>query len=185
MTQADLPLLGVCFEHPRPANIDEHRWVFGCEVSFDAPEHKVTFHRDALALPVVKADPKLGALIDQYAEELLQRLPRGHALSDRVRQIVAESLCDGDHGLEPIAERLRMSPRTLQRRLQEEDTSHQQLVDELRHELAVKYLAEPNLSIGEVAFLLGFSDPSAFHRAFRRWTGKTPGEHRRPEKQRD
>jgi AraC-like DNA-binding protein len=169
----------VCFEHPRPRTVDEHRRIFGCEVGFDAPEHAVTFHRDALVLPVVQADPRLGALIDRYAEELLRRLPRGNALSDRVRQLVAESLCDGDHGLEPIAGRLRMSPRTLQRRLQDESTSHQQIVDELRHELALKYLAEPAVSIGEVAFLLGFSDPSAFHRAFRRWTGTTPGEHRR------
>jgi AraC-like DNA-binding protein len=72
-----------------------------------------------------------------------------------------------------------MSPRTLQRRLHEENTSHQQLLDELRRELAQRYLREPTIAIGETAFLLGFSEPSAFHRAFKRWTGTTPGTFRR------
>jgi AraC-like DNA-binding protein len=82
--------------------------------------------------------------------------------------------------VEVIASRLGTSPRTLQRRLREEEqTSHKQLLDEIRHALALRYLDTEGLSIGEAAFLLGFSEPSAFHRAFKRWTGATPGAYRR------
>jgi len=78
-----------------------------------------------------------------------------------------------------VAHQLAMSQRTLQRKLREHDTSHQQLLDDLRKNLARTYLDEPSMSIGEVAYLLGFSESSAFHRAFKRWTGQTPSEYRR------
>lgn len=179
MSRSELPLRNVRFQHPRPVADQEHRRIFGCEVSFGAPANEILLDRRHLDLPIAQADPKLGALLDRYAEELVARLPSRQTCSDQVRRMIAEAMCDGEHGLEPIARRLSMSPRTLQRRLQEEGTSHQQLVDDLRHEMALKYLDEPAISIGEVAFLLGFSEPSAFHRAFKRWTGATPGDYRK------
>ena len=81
--------------------------------------------------------------------------------------------------LEVVAERLGMSARTLQRKLHASGTSHQELLDEMRRDLAVRYLREPGMAVCEVAYLLGFSESSAFHRAFKRWTGTTPSEFRR------
>jgi AraC-like DNA-binding protein len=81
--------------------------------------------------------------------------------------------------LAAVSKRLGLSARTLQRKLNEEGTSHQELLDELRRDLSRNYLLEPNMSVAEAAFLLGFSDPSAFHRAFRRWTGMTPKQFQR------
>ena len=105
---------------------------------------------------------------------MLQKLPKGEALTDAVRRLLVGELCDGEPSLEQIAPRLHMSPRTLHRRLEEEGTSFRQVLAEVRRELAARHLSERRLAIGEIAFLLGFSEPSAFHRAFKRWTGHAP-----------
>ena len=91
-----------------------------------------------------------------------------------MRAFLLEEVQRGAPTLQTAAAHLRTSPRTLKRRLQEEGTTFQDLLDSVRCDLAKRYLEEPRLALGEVSFLLGFSEPSAFHRAFKRWTGKTP-----------
>ena len=98
---------------------------------------------------------------------------------DHVRRLLNEALRGGDPGLSTVSKRLGLSVRSLQRKLKENGTSHQGLLDDLRHELSREYLLQSGMSVVDVAFLLGFSDPSAFHRAFRRWTGLTPREFKR------
>jgi AraC-like DNA-binding protein len=127
----------------------------------------------------MKADPSLCALLDRHARELLARYPREDSLVERIRTLMKGELNGGDASLEVVAERLGMSARTLQRKLQASGTSHQELLDEMRRDLAVRYLREPGMAVCEVAYLLGFSESSAFHRAFKRWTGTTPSEFRR------
>lgn len=85
----------------------------------------------------------------------------------------------GNTAVDRVAEQLGMSARTLQRKLRTFGTSHQELLDEMRKDLAMRYLHEPEMAVCEVAYLLGFSESSAFHRAFKRWTGTTPSEFRR------
>jgi len=96
-----------------------------------------------------------------------------------VRLIIKNEFKGGEASLEKVAGQLGLSGRTLQRKLQERGTTHQELLDQMRKELAVRYLREPEMAICEVAYLLGFSESSALHRAFKRWTGKTPSEFRR------
>jgi len=179
MTETDFTPLSVCFQHPQPADTDEHRRLFRCSIAFDASANEMCFNRALMSRALAQADPQLSLLLDRYADELLARLPSGEDFAGTVRRHLAAALRGGDPGLEAIARKLRMSPRTLQRRLKDEGTSHQDLLDDLRRELAQKYLREPTVAISEAAFLLGFSEPSAFHRAFKRWTGTTPGEFRR------
>jgi AraC-like DNA-binding protein len=105
---------------------------------------------------------------------VIQKLPKGEATTDAVRRHLASELGKGQPTLEQIAPRLHMSPRTLHRRLDEEGTSYRQILTEVRRELASRHLMECRLAIGEIAFLPGFSEPSAFHRAFKRWTGHGP-----------
>lgn len=169
----------VAFQHPEPADTSEHSAFFGCPVAFDAPANELVLDGALLDRPVAKADPALCALLDRYAEELLAKLPKARPFLREVRSRIATILPDGDPGLSGLADSLHMSPRTLQRKLADEGTTYKDLVDELRHDLARKYLLAPAIAVTEAAFLLGFSDPSAFHRAFKRWTGTTPGEYRK------
>jgi AraC-like DNA-binding protein len=125
------------------------------------------------------ADPGLCAVLDRHAEELLAKYPREDSLIERLRAIIKQQLSGGDASLERVAQQLGMSGRTLQRKLRDHGSSHQELLDEMRRDLAMRHLREPEMAICEVAYLLGFSESSALHRAFKRWTGMTPSEFRR------
>jgi AraC-like DNA-binding protein len=105
---------------------------------------------------------------------MLQKLPKCEAATDAVRRCLVGELCNGQPTLQQIAPRLHMNPRTLHRRLDDAGTSFRRVLMELRRELAARHLTEDQLAISEIAFLLGFSEPSAFHRAFKRWTGHAP-----------
>jgi AraC-like DNA-binding protein len=178
-TGVDLVPLEVCFHHAAPSDVTEHRRVFRCALHFEQPYNGVSVAREALETPLLKADSGLSTVLERHARELLARLPQVRGFVERVRSHVAEGLASGDATNEAIARRLHMSARTLNRRMRDEGTSLQEVVDTLRRELALRYLDERRLAIPEVAYLLGFSEASAFHRAFRRWTGTTPAEHRR------
>jgi AraC-like DNA-binding protein len=168
----------VSFRHAEPPDTSEHRRVFGCPVHFSRPFNEIVFDASLLGLPVTEADPALCAVLERHAEELLARSPRRGGLAREVRRLLSEALRGGDPGLDAVARRLGLSARTLQRKLKEEGTSHQELLEEMRRDLSERYLREPRMAICEVAYLLGFSEPSAFHRAFRRRTGTTPARFR-------
>ena len=110
---------------------------------------------------------------------ILAELPATDDLISRLEQFVVDALRNDGAGLSAAARALGMSTRTLQRRLQERGIVYDRLVDELRRRLSQKYLADPGLSLGEIAYLLGYSESSAFNRAYRRWTGRTPSADRR------
>ncbi len=166
------------FQHDAPADTSEHIRLFRCPINFRAPANKLTFSSSFLSSPIAKADASLCAVLDRHAEELLAKFPPRDSLVDRVRGIIAGELRGGDPSLERIADQLGLTPRTLQRKLQEFGTSHNELLDTMRRQLAMRYLREDEMAICEVAYLLGFSESSSFHRAFKRWTGLTPKEFR-------
>jgi AraC-like DNA-binding protein len=175
VTGVDWTPRSVNFRHRAPADISEHLRIFRAPVYFGRQQNELIFDRYVLDLPVIKADPNLFFVLDRHARDMLTKLrTHGDSLGARVRRLLDEALRGGDPGLEAIAKQMSMSARTLQRRLKEEDTSYQDLIDEMRRELSLQYLRESSMAICEVAYLLGFSEPSAFHRAFRRWTGTTP-----------
>lgn len=178
ITQVAWSPIAVSFRHPEPAETGEHRRIFGCQPNFGAGMNAIVLDRDLLQLPIVKADPGLCAVLDRHAEELLARYPRQDLLINRVRSALRDEMNGGDPSLERIAAQLGMSGRTLQRRLRDLHTSHQELLDQMRRDLAVRYMQEPEMAICEIAYLLGFSERSVLHRAFKRWTGKTPSEFR-------
>jgi AraC-like DNA-binding protein len=122
------------------------------------------------------ADAALARFFEGYVQRLDRALPNAAqraSFADSLRLAIAERLCDGELSIGALARAQRNSARTLQRRLADEGTSVSALVESVRRERAFAYLAA-NLPIGEVSYLLGFSEPRAFHRAFRRWTGETP-----------
>lgn len=178
-TGVDWTPLEVSFKHAAPTDTSEHRRIFRSPVRFSRPANEIIFDSSLLNLPIVEADAALCAVLDRHAEELLAKFPRRGGIAEEVRALLFEALNGGDASLEAISQQMGTSPRTLQRKLKEEGTTHQDLLDEIRRDLSKRYLIEPQMAICEVAYLLGFSEPSAFHRAFRRWTGITPREYRR------
>jgi len=172
----------VAFEHPKPARIDAHERLFRAPLAFSADRNEVVFDRELLSAPVHQADPQLRQLLEQYAlRKMAERVPASTGVADRARSALMRAFASsGDFRLATIADQLGVSARTLQRQIRQEGhASYQQLVDDTRRDLALRYLKESHISIGEAAFLLGFSEPSAFHRAFKRWTGGTPQQFRR------
>jgi len=175
----DFAPISVEFQHDAPLDTAEHIQLFRCPIEFRAFSNRLTFASSYLSLPIAKADASLCVLLDRHAEELLAKFPRRDSLVDQVRSIIAGELRGGDPSLERVADQLSLTPRTLQRKLQELGTSHNELLDQMRRRLAMRYLREHEMAICEVAYLLGFSESSSFHRAFKRWTGLTPKEFRR------
>ena len=171
--------IAVEFQHDEPTDISEHQQLFRCPIKFNARSNKLHFPSSYLSLPIEKADASLCALLDRHAEEMLAKFPPRDSLVDQVRSIIASEFRGGDPSLERVADQLRMTPRTLQRKLQELGTSHNELFEQMRRQLAMRYLREREMAICDVAYLLGFSESSSFHRAFKRWTGLTPKEFRK------
>jgi AraC-like DNA-binding protein len=165
------------FTHARPAATSEHVRLFGVEPRFRADVNALEWDRDVLDRPNPTADPALARTILRHADSLLAALPEATtSYADRVRRILADKLGEGDATLVSAARQLKMSERSLQRRLSADGVTFDALLDEVRHQLSLRYLADPQIAISEVAYLLGYSEPSPFHRAFKRWTGATPSE---------
>lgn len=169
----------VCFQHERVGEDPIYEQIFGCPVRFGAPANLLTMPASVLGLRLERADPLLNDVLQRHASALIERLPVVVSLRAGVVRAVQESMLEGEPSIDGIARRMGVSGRTLQRRLKDEGLTFHQLVDDVRCETAVRFLNDPRMAISEIGFLLGFSEPSAFHRAFRRWTGQTPGEFRR------
>lgn len=175
-----VPLNHVRLPHPGPLGAETHRMLFGCEVEVDATEAALEFPRALVAAPIVREDKALEAFVASMPAGLLRR-PVGDATTgDQVRRIL-------EHGLrskampsaDEISRQLAISTATLRRKLADDGTSVREIREDLLRDAAVTSLVRGEESVAELSERLGFSEPSAFTRAFRRWTGSTPGAYRR------
>jgi len=167
------------FAHPQPDDTREYEITFPRgRLRFSAPFNGFVAKREYLALPLHSADPNLHSVLRKHADALLAELPSAHRTTERVRDLIAKELAGGRPTLRHIARKVSMSERTLSRHLSDEGTTFKEQLDELRQRAARRYLSKSDLALSEIAFLLGFSQAAAFHRAFRRWTGQTPLEYR-------
>jgi AraC-like DNA-binding protein len=181
-------LLGVDAQAPRPLRIKlrrsataqmrrEFEAYFNCPIEFEAEENSLFVPRLWMDLPLPMANPDLARQNDLVVLQYLARFD-GARLAEKVRSELVARLPAGEPSRVEVAAALHLSEKTLQRRLHDEDTSFQKVLDEVRRDLAQQYLRENAASVCEITFRLGFSDQSSFTRAFRRWTGVTPGEFR-------
>lgn len=164
----------VRFTHPEPRNAAPLRIFFRAPVRFGCSRAELHIRTNSLELPLVKADPGMRMFFESYADKLLGAGPGADTLTERVRQVLGASLRGEPPTVDDVAASLAMSGRTLRRHLQAEGATFQKLLDDTRFSLAKQHLRTGTLSSAEISFLLGFSEPSAFHRAFRRWSGTTP-----------
>ncbi|MFX0578462.1 AraC family transcriptional regulator [Nocardia nepalensis] len=166
------PLDRIELPYPEPGYVHMHREILGCEPVFDAPAARLTVGADTLNLPMPQANPYTAALAERQCSELLQRRRERSGVGGRVRAALIARGTSASQ--DEIAAELRMSIRTLRRRLGDEGTGFRELVDETRQLLAEELLAI-GATVEDVAERLGYGDASAFTHAFTRWTGTTPG----------
>ena len=148
--------------------------LFGHNIKFKQPLASVSFPISLLSIPIIQSDPFINKLMKAQADRIQQSLTYQSVFSHTVAECINQSLAKGVVGQEAIGRQLNVGVRTLRRRLKEEDTNFQTILDAVRRENAKQYLAEKNMSIFEVAMLLGYKDHSAFSAAFKRWFGVTP-----------
>jgi len=171
----------VHFVHPAPAPASERelKRFFGCPVLFSQPFDGMQCSSSVLSTPVRSADPALHGILTTFADERLARQNDSHSFTGQVRRMIVNGLSSGRVAIEDVARQLSVSPRALQRHLSEEGHRFNALVDSTRREMAVEYMRNARISLTDTAFLVGYSDLTAFHRAFRRWFSKTPVEYLR------
>jgi AraC-like DNA-binding protein len=168
------------FARSAPADPSAYERAFPCPMRFGASEDAIVLSRDDLGLRVAMADPSLLAWLERFAASVLRRAGRGPSWSERTAEVVCKLLLSGAPPLlETAANELAASPRRLQRELKAEGGSFRSILDQARASLSRELLEEGVTELSEMAFLLGFSEQSAFNRAFKRWTGSTPLEYAR------
>jgi len=174
-----IPILRAEFSYAEPRHSAEYRLMYCGDLSFNRPHTLLAFESNYLDLPVVQDEGSVKEFLSAAPENILLKYKNGSSLSARVRRRLRQCLPGEVPDFEQLAAEVNMTAATLRRRLQEEGTSYQSIKDQLRRDLAIGYLSHSTRSVMDIALELGFSERSAFHRAFRKWTGASPGEFRR------
>lgn len=170
--------LQIFFRHSAHADMEEYNRIFGCPILFDQEYTGLLFDRSLMDLPSAHHEPELLRLHEQLAIEQVARLEKQDLVA-QVNRLIAELLESGHANLEDVAARLNIKPRQLRTRLADAGTNFNQLVADYRCRLAKRLLGGTDESIDEIVYLTGFSEPSTFYRAFKRWVGMTPIEYRK------
>jgi len=169
--------VAVEMERKTPVNPDQWDYALSCRVAFDCETTRITWSLADISEPLDTRNPALAQVNDEQTESYLNSYLIQSASREVVQKIV-EKLPDGPPNQQQIADAMHVSNRTLQRKLKDEGTSFKDLLQDTRLQLACRYLKNPSRSVLETAYLLGFSEPSTFSRAFKRWTGTAPAEYR-------
>jgi AraC-like DNA-binding protein len=174
-----IPILRTEFSYAEPAHSAEYRLMYCTDLRFNRPNTVIAFDASYLDLPVIQSERALKDFLRTAPEGILLKYKNGSSLSSRVRRRLRQFLPGAVPDFEQLARDMNMAPATLRRRLTEEGESYQSIKDQLRRDLAIGFLSHSSRSVMDIALELGFSERSAFHRAFRKWTGASPGEFRR------
>ena len=170
------------FNYPRPEHGDEYRHIFHCPLAFDSDCIALTFSKRFLSAPVIRDKPEMRQFLKTSPADLLSRPDESNTWTGRIRGLIGRDFSKPMPDFDWIAQELHTSPQTLRRRLKQENTSFQEIKDLLRRDMAIYYLSHQELPINDIAERVGFTEPSTFHRAFKKWTGVTPGAWREGER---
>jgi AraC-like DNA-binding protein len=178
LTGRPVALRSAHFTYAMPSHTEEHRRLFGRSLHFSSDRNAIIFGAKSLEPSVEGSSPSVREYLEQPLHRALRRLTTGASMSVRVANALGKGPHPGARGLREVAKELGLGARRLQMLLKAEGSNFQRVCDSIREEMAREALADPNLTIKEISFFLGFSEPSAFHRAFHRWTGLTPAQAR-------
>ncbi len=177
LTGEPISPLEVGFIYPLPESTAEYQRVFNCPVHFNQKDNWLSLDWRIVNTPVRMANPSLLEQFEQYARDFLAQMERKDATTRAVTRIILARLDDESLSIEKVAREMAVSVRTLQKRLDDEGVVFSDLLRDIRQRLAKKYLRE-NYSVEQITYLLGFSEPSVFRKAFKKWAGVTPREYR-------
>lgn len=172
-------VLEVHVTHPAPDYRGEYARIFQCPVVFGAPWNALRLHPDITSMKVALQPRYVFGVLSEKAEQLLKELENARSVRGKVENQLMLILHKGDISMGSVAATLGVSRQTLFRRLKAEGVTFEKVLDDLRRRLALNYLGGRKASVNETAYLVGFSDPAAFSRAFKRWTGRSPSDYRR------
>ena len=172
-------LQAALIEFPMPAYYQSYEAAFPCPVHFHQEVNALVLKPEALTTPLLHRNPTLHTSLLQNCDQLLNQIALADSYRNKVLKVLGTMLHGKTPSIEEVAQQLCIPPWTLRRKLKDEDTAFQILVDEMRRDVALSYMKNTSLSFGEISYLLGFSTPGAFQRAFKRWAGTTPGEYRK------
>jgi AraC-like DNA-binding protein len=172
-TQGELDVLSASFSHA-PEDAVEMEQLIGCPIHTNASWNGFVLSRRAWQLPLRRRDPVLRSVLEEHAATIAREESDPDPVASEVGRVLASHMADGEIHIRVVARALAMSTRSLQRRLAAAGLSYQRVLDKTRRDAAQVYLSDASLSAGEVAYLLGYSEPAAFLRAFKRWHGMTP-----------
>jgi len=182
LSASELNPIAVRFQHAAPSSTTTHRQFFRSAVQFRASSLEVEYRAHELLRPSRTSDPALNRLLLEVAQQKLDDVARPRGPAERVRELVTQFWQHEQHRIPTrtqLARILRVTPRTLGRWLEADGKTYSDVIDEFRAMAAARHLQRPESSLGALSEMLGFKDQSAFTRAFRRWTGVTPGQYRR------
>ena len=174
-----IPIRSAAFCYPEPPHSAEYRILYSPHLQFSKPETAISFDREYLELPVVRDEAALTEYLRAAPENLLVQYKDSHGLGARIRARLRRLHPDDWPSFEALARDIHVSEPTLRRRLEAEGQSYRLIKDQVRRDIAIDRLSSSGLSITGIAAEIGFAEPSAFHRAFKKWTGVGPGEYRR------
>lgn len=171
--------LKVFFRHAAPTTVEQHEAYFGCPVEFDAGQDAMLMSRQSLSEPNVLGDQGITQFLVSHLDQELEQIDDSPSLQSRTKSEIARALSEGLPKMGDIARQMGLSARSFHRRLAEHGLSFQTLTEETRREIATAMLQEERYALSEIAFLTGYSEQSAFNRAFKRWMGVTPAAYRK------
>ncbi len=180
MTEKDISPTEVSFKHSSPEDLTDHHKAFKCPILFDQPEYSITYKTEDLNLKTAKADSSINSYLVKQVEEKTKgiKIPGSSFVRD-VENLIKDGLPTGIPSIQSVSELLAMSNRTLTRRLSEAGVTYRDLIKKTQEQIAKDMLRDDTNSIGDIAFLTGFSEQSAFNRAFKKWSGITPSDYKK------
>lgn len=164
---------------PRPSQTDVYEKLFNCPVKFEMEHTRIFLPKEILDIPIEHSDPFLFQILCKEADRILAEMPKEDSFAEIVNNSILKALQDNQAHIEYVARSLNISARVLQKNLKEKDLSFQEMLNEIRFNLAIKFLQDDNLSIADISFLLAYRDQTSFNRAFKNWTNMAPSQWRK------